>query len=259
MPANDRVDTEQIMKDAPVGTIRGHLSEWWKFKGKRQFPWRETQDPFKVLIAEIMLHRTRADQVVPLYRHFLENYPDVKSIAASSSEELEKKFHSAGLHWRWKLLHSMAVDILTRFNGQIPRSFEDLTSLPGVSHYIASAMRCFAFGYPDVLLDTNTVRVVGRVFGLDITDSSRRSKLFKNALERLLDQTHPREFNWALIDFASAICKSQSPRHVDCPISKCCVYYQRMVGEVNILSKGNVQEPECNKPNCQERVQAEGR
>ena len=92
----------------------------------------------------------------------------------------------------------------------IHSSIEDLTSLPGVSHYIASAVRCFAFGYPDALLDTNTVRVSGRIFGLPVSDSSRRSKLFREVLERLLDQRCPREFNWTLIDFAWAICRPKT-------------------------------------------------
>lgn len=225
MSANDRVGTEQIMKDAPIENIREDLIEWWKSKGKRQFPWRETQDPFNVLVAEIILHRTRADQVVPLYRRFLEDYPNVNSIAASSSEELERKFHSAGLHWRWKLLQSMAVDVITKFNGQIPHSFEELTSLPGVSHYIASAVRCFAFGYPDALLDTNTVRVAGRIFGLPVSDSSRRSKLYREVLELFVDTCHPREFNFAIIDFAAAVCKPKTPVHHACPIREYCRFY----------------------------------
>lgn len=228
MAPDNRLIAEQLIRDSPVEEIRGNLLGWWNSVGQRHFPWREIQDPFKVLVAEILLHRTRADQIVPLYQFFLEKYPDLHSIANSSPDELEKSFHSAGLHWRWKLLHSMAVDIETRFNEQIPRSFEDLTSLPGVSHYIASAVRCFAFGYPDILLDTNTVRVAGRVFGLLITDSSRRSKLFREVLERFIDSDYPREFNFALIDFAAVICRAKTPLHDICPVHDYCRFYLQM-------------------------------
>ncbi len=246
MAPDNSVTVEQSLKESPVEEIKRILLEWWNSVGQRHFPWRNTQEPFKVLVAEILLHRTRADQVVPLYQAFLERYPSIHSVVQSSTDELAKSFRSAGLHWRWKLLHSMAVDIVTRFSGQIPRSFEDLTSLPGVSHYIASAVRCFAFGYADVLLDTNTVRVAGRVFGLLITDSSRRSKLFREALERLIDSEHPREFNFALIDFAATVCKQKSPIHKDCPISKYCAFYQK-AGDAAQVDIDNVLAVKDNK------------
>jgi A/G-specific adenine glycosylase len=225
------LNAEQITRNFHLEEIRGNLLGWWNSAGQRHFPWRDSLDPFRVLVAEILLHRTRADQVVPLYQAFLEKYPNIHSVVQSSTDELVKSFRSAGLHWRWKLLHSAAIDIETRFSGQIPQSFEDLTSLPGVSHYIASAIRCFAFGYSDVLLDTNTVRVAGRIFGLSITDASRRSRLFREVLERLIDTTHPREFNFALIDLAAAICKPKFPSHQDCSISKYCTFYQEAGGE----------------------------
>ena len=227
------VNINQLFEDFPLQKTRRGILKWWNSTGQRHFPWRETRDPFKVLVAEILLHRTKADQIVPLYQCFLEKYPGLHSIAESSPCELEKSFHSAGLHWRWKLLRSMAVDIETRFNGQIPQRYEDLISLSGVSHYIASAVRCFAFEYPDVLLDTNTVRVTGRIFGLPITDSSRRSKLFREVLGRFIDSKHPREFNFALIDFAAKVCrpKPKYPQHEDCPISKYCMFYQNAAAE----------------------------
>ena len=186
MPS-DLTTVERFTKDFPIEEMRGNLLEWWNSVGQRHYPWRETRNPFKILAAEILLHRTRADQIVPLYQFFLEKYPNLHSIAGSSADELVKSFHSAGLHWRWKLFHSMAVDIEKRFNGQIPYSFEDLISLPGVSHYIASAVRCFALGYPDVLLDTNTVRVAGRTMMLMVT---RRLSMKLKCGQGLVERGH---------------------------------------------------------------------
>jgi A/G-specific adenine glycosylase len=220
----EKVNVNQLLDAFPLETIRQSILEWWFFSGQRHFPWRDTHDPFKILIAEILLHRTRAEQVVPLYRIFFEKYPDIHSITQSSPDELAKSLRSAGLNWRWRLLHAMSVDIETRFDGQIPRDFGDLTSLPGVSHYIASSLRCFAFGYPDVLLDTNTVRVSGRILGLPITDSSRRSVLFREILERLMDTAQCRDFNFALIDFAAKVCRPK-PIHEQCPIKGNCKFY----------------------------------
>ena len=227
---NKRVDAELLTKDSPIEKIRGNLLEWWNSIGQRHYPWRETRSPFKVLVAEILLHRTRAEQVVPLYHAFLEKYPDIHSIVLSSPDELAKSFRSAGLHWRWKLLHSMSVDIETKFGGKIPQNHEALISLPGVGPYIASAVRCFAFEYPDILLDTNVIRVVGRIFGLPITDSSRRSKLFREVLERFVDSYHPREFNFALIDFAASICKPKILDHTICPLRDYCRFYLQTFG-----------------------------
>ncbi|MFC2016893.1 DNA-binding protein [Chloroflexota bacterium] len=213
-----------ILDGFPVENLRSDLLKWWSL-GKRHFPWRETRDPYKILIAETLLHRTRAHQVVPLYELFLKRFPNVQTLAKSTPSELTELIHSAGLHWRWKLLHSLVVEINIRFQGQIPDAFEDLTSLPGVSHYIASALRCFAFGYPEAILDTNTVRVTGRLLGLPVNDSSRRSKLFRAILQSLLDPLKHREFNFALIDFAAAVCKAKIPLCINCPLSAYCLFY----------------------------------
>jgi A/G-specific adenine glycosylase len=209
----------------PLQKIRNIIIKWWNFSGRRHFPWRDTRDPYKILVAETLLHRTRAEQVVPLYQRFIDNFPDIHSVTRSSPDELTRLLYSAGLKWRWNRFYAMSVDIEERLNGKIPDDFSELTSLPGISHYIASAVRCFAFCYPDVLLDTNTVRVTGRVFGLNISDSSRRSKQFRSILEKFIDTRHPREFNWALIDFAALVCKSRNPLHEQCPIKEFCKFY----------------------------------
>lgn len=215
------IDDQTMLRGFPVGDMRRILLEWWNH-GKRHYPWRETADPYRVLIAEVLLHRTRADQVATLYETFVERFTDVRSLARSSPRELIELFGSAGLHWRWHTLHAMATQLEADFNGQIPEDLEILISLPGVSHYIASAVRCFAFGKPDAILDTNTVRVVGRLLGLAVTDSSRRSRRFRALLESLLDREHPREFNHAVIDLAAQICRSKNPLHGKCPLAEYC-------------------------------------
>lgn len=222
----NRMMQEDIsLMDFPISGMRRDLLQWWNH-GKRCYPWRETRDPYKVLVAEVLLHRTRADQVVPLYEAFLWHFPKVGSLARSTPDELAELFRSAGLHWRWKLLHAMAVQMEGDFDGQVPEDFEILVSLPGVSHYIASAVRCFAFGKPDVILDTNTVRVVGRLLGLTVTDTSRRSRRFRTILEQIIDREHPREFNFALIDLAAQVCRNSSPLHDKCCIRDYCNYHR---------------------------------
>lgn len=222
--------TESEIVVLPLDSIRENLLEWWTTH-RREFPWRDTRDPYRVLIAEILLHRTRASQVIGPYGRFLQEYPDIHTVAASTPRELLEEFHSIGLSWRWRLLHAMAVQLRDQFGGQVPDDFDILVSLPGVSTYIASAVRCFAFGYADVLLDTNTVRTAGRITGLTIVDSSRRSSEYKRVLERMMDKRRPREFNFALIDFAALVCRSRNPLHHECCLSFCCNTFKGRDGE----------------------------
>jgi A/G-specific adenine glycosylase len=218
------LDMENILDNIPFSSIRESILDWWK-SNKRSYPWRNTKSSYKILVAEVLLHRTQANQVVPIYNYFLRRFPSIKILAESDESEILKTLYPIGLHWRSKLLKTAAKEIILKHNGRIPEKFETLVTLPGISYYIASALRCFAFGYPDILLDTNTVRVTGRILDLKINDSSRRSKQFRIVLEKFIDIHRPREFNWALIDFAALVCKSRVPIHEKCPIKGNCIYY----------------------------------
>ena len=210
-----------MFEHVPVDAFRKDLLNWWT-TNKREYPWRKTRDPYSVLIAEVLLHRTRADQVAPVYKDFLEKFPNISEVKHSSVEELTSVMKPLGLFWRIGLLKEMAAQICARFDGKVPQNREDLESLPGVSHYIATAVRCFAFGCADALLDTNTVRIAGRILGIQTTDGSRRSKKFRDILDGFMDRDHPREFNFALIDFGALVCRSRSPLCNDCLFNKYC-------------------------------------
>jgi A/G-specific adenine glycosylase len=202
------------------------LLSWWR-KNKRDFYWRNTWSPYHILISEVLLHRTKAEQVAKVYTKFLQEFPSIKRLVQARDSEIRKILYPLGLHWRTLLIRKMAKEILNQYGGKIPSGKEELEQLPGVSDYISSAVRCFAFGYPEVLLDTNTVRVVGRVFGLKITDGSRRSRRFRELLESLVDKKYPREFNWAMIDFAALMCTPRGPKCPICPMKSACIYITR--------------------------------
>ena len=212
-----------LPRDFDVDGFRAELLGWWAVR-RRSFPWRDTRDPYALLVAEVLLHRTRAEQVAPLYRHLLQAYSTIDDLAAAAPADLHQLLKSAGLRWRVDLLHDMAQQLVTRFGSVVPSSAEELQSLPGVGGYISAAVRSFAFGIADVVLDTNTVRIVGRVFMIPVTDASRRSKRFRGVLEALLSPSHPREFNFALLDLAALICTARTPRCHICPVSDYCVY-----------------------------------
>lgn len=197
----------------------------WGQKHFRPFPWRKTEDPYRILMADVMLHRTQVQQVLPVYERFIDRHPDPDSLARVSGEHLHNQLASLGLRWRIDLIQAMAADIVDRFDGQVPQDTDDLLSLPGVSEYIASAVRCFAWNLPDPLIDTNTVRVVGRLFGLEIKDSSRRNRRFRDLITALVDPENPRAYNYALLDLAHLIChKRRAPECAHCPVQMHCMY-----------------------------------
>ncbi|MHA1949147.1 MAG: hypothetical protein ACXAAO_16140 [Candidatus Thorarchaeota archaeon] len=203
------------------------LHLWWS-QNQRTFPWRRSRDPYEILIAEILLHRTRAEQALSVYPDFIVKYPTVESLASAPRSDVLYELRPLGLRWRAEFLHDMARLIQNNHGGKIPIDKKALEHLPGVSHYIASAVRCFAFGKAEVLLDTNTVRITGRLFGIQITDGSRRSKRFQLLLENLLDINNPRQFNLALIDLGASVCKPKNPLCGVCPAVELCNYSLEM-------------------------------
>ena len=208
--------------DAEV--YRGSLISWGK-QYFRPLAWRLTEDPYRILIAEVMLHRTQAVQVVPVYKAFIEKYPNLEALALATSAELHKDLYPLGLHWRTGMIPKMADELMTSYRGVIPVEKSDLVSLDGVSQYIASAVRCFAWNLPEPLVDTNTIRVVGRLFGLKTTDSSRRNRYFHSLIRSLVDPFDARTYNYALLDLADEICiKRARPDCKRCPVRQSCVY-----------------------------------
>ncbi len=206
-----------------LSEIRQRLLSWWE-QNQRLFPWRETRDPWHILLAEVMLHRTRAPQVVPVYQAVLEKFPDPETLMKAPPGELETILRSLGLHWRVPLLRKMTCQIVQEYGGKVPEEREALKSLAGVSDYIAGAVRCFAFGLPEPLLDTNTVRVLGRVWGLPITDSARRSRRFRYLMQAFMDCPDPRSSALALLDLAALVCHPSNPKCGECPLVDLCQF-----------------------------------
>lgn len=207
-----------------VALFRGDLIAWGN-EHFRSFPWRFTSNPYHILMAEVMLHRTQASQVVPSYEQFIRQYPDIASLSTATRDELHHILYSLGLRWRIDLIIDMVKQINERFAGRIPKEKTDLLSLPGVSEYVASAVRCFAWNLPDGMVDTNTVRITGRIFNLAVKDSSRRNALFQRLIAALVDPDRPRLYNFAILDLGAAICtKAQRPLCEQCPVRQYCVY-----------------------------------
>jgi A/G-specific adenine glycosylase len=211
--------------DEQARYFRQQLLEWGK-QHRREFPWRQTTDPYAILIAEMMLRRTQARQVAPVYRAFLSRFPGVQALAAAPPEEVEGMLRPLGLAWRVSAFQRLARQLAERYDGRVPCDRQALLSLPGVGNYVADAVRCLAFGKPVVLVDSNTVRVAGRYFGFPVSPESRRRKAVQQAVARLVDLSVPRESNLALLDFAALVCRARLPLHDRCPVAGRCAFWQ---------------------------------
>ncbi len=203
----------------------------WGQHNFRKFPWRETHNPYELLVAETLLHRTQAKQVIEVYLNFIKCYPNILSIYKASESEIKELLKSLGLFWRIRLLKAMATELVKRFDRKVPEERESLLSLPGVGDYIASSVRCFGFNQPDAIIDTNVMRVITRIFDIQFKDSLRRNKKFMILAQRLLDPINPREYNFAMLDLANQVCRPKAPECHICPVKEFCHYYRKIFHE----------------------------
>lgn len=203
------------------------LLRWFRTSA-RTFPWRYDTNPYHVLIAEMMLRRTQARQVVPVYSKFIKRYPDIESLDAAPVEEVASLLYPLGLSWRVNNFKMLAREILVRHQGIVPRERDALLALTGVGSYVADAVRCFAFNEIAVIMDTNTVRIAARYFGFDYNPESRRRKPVIAAVSRLVNHQEPAKSNYALLDIAATVCRARDPIHEQCPLASQCAFYRAL-------------------------------
>ncbi len=190
----------------------------WGRRNYSSFPWRKTTNPWHALVAEIMLQRTKAEQVLPVYQEFASKYPT----AAEYARDIRGRvFQSLGLYWREKELRSLAAELSSR---PIPAGKQDLLNLPGIGNYIASAYRSLHREKREPIIDSNIVRLYGRFFGFDTHGETRRKRWFINLADRLTPSRSFRDYNYALIDFTRAICRPK-PLCDRCVLNKRCNYF----------------------------------
>src|SRR2546421_11379611 len=195
----------------------------WDDKYRRIYPWRTTDNPFHIMLAELMLRRTQARQVVKVYEDFIAKYPDALTLATASADEVVRSLFSLGLSWRVPAFQEIARTLVEQYGGTVPPSYDALVALPGIGDYVASAVCCFAFGQPLIVVDTNTVRVAGRLFGVPTHAESRRRKPIRTLLQALLDTEDPKSYNYAMLDLAALVCTPGNPNCSACPLLSYCI------------------------------------
>jgi A/G-specific adenine glycosylase len=193
-------------------------------KSGRDFPWRQTKDPYRIMIAEFMLHRTKAEQVVPVYNSFVKKYPDVNTLAKASNTNVKKVTEHLGLHWRSSHFIKAARFIVKNFNANFPLERELLLEIPGVGDYVSGAILSVCFDIPVYVVDSNIARFINRFYGLNLSGEIRRKKKVVEISGKLFNTKNPGVLLFSIIDFTSMFCKPRNPECNKCIFKKECKF-----------------------------------
>jgi len=203
------------------------LATWYEVN-HRILPWRETTDPYRIWISEIILQQTRVDQGMAYYMRFIDRFPTVETLATAEEDDVLRLWQGLGYYSRARNLHKAAQQIckLQPINCNFPNSYEELRKLPGVGDYTAGAIASFAYNLPHPALDGNVYRVLSRLTNSDIAfDTTQGKKYFHQIAEDLLDRKNARLFNSAIMEFGALYCVPQNPDCAHCPLQVYCEAY----------------------------------
>ncbi|MBN1803158.1 MAG: hypothetical protein JW891_16730 [Candidatus Lokiarchaeota archaeon] len=191
-----------------------------------KYSWRKDKTPYKVLISEYFLTRTKAAQVEPIFIEFIKKYPSIEHLSNMKIKTGRKLMGSLGLHKRVDMLKRLAEQIQQDFNGEIPKTYKQLKSLMGIGKYTANAILCFAFGEKRPLLDNNIVRLFERFFNISSIKSkaTNDNKLWEFA-EQVVPENDYVNFNYGLLDLSIELCTPKKPKCENCPLTDICNFY----------------------------------
>jgi A/G-specific adenine glycosylase len=202
--------------------FRRALLAWYRVHG-RDLPWRRTDDPYHILVSEMMLQQTQVDRVLPKYHEWLDKYPSLEALAAAPADDAAHTWRPLGYNIRPRRLHAIARESVARYGGQLPSDEATLLSFKGIGAYTAGAIRSFAFRERAAILDTNVARVLFRVFVRrgDPKSHAMRKRLWAIS-ETLVPHKHVFDFNQALMDLGATVCVARKPRCPSCPMRNAC-------------------------------------
>lgn len=204
------------------------LVEWFR-KNKRDLPWRERMDAYRVWISEIMLQQTRVEAVKPYYERFLKALPDVRALAGVSEDRLLKLWEGLGYYNRARNLKYAACQIVEEYGGKFPETYEEIRLLKGIGSYTAGAISSFVYNIPKPAVDGNVLRVVSRITAddSDIAKAGTKSKIEKE-IEEVIPRDAAGDFNQSLIELGAVVClPNGEPRCGSCPVSHLCLAHEQ--------------------------------
>lgn len=199
------------------------LLRWFETE-KRDLPWKETRDPYKIWISEIILQQTRVAQGLPYYLRFIAKFPNVIALANAPQDEVLKLWEGLGYYSRARNLHHTAQLIRDHHNGVFPKKYDEILALKGIGNYTAAAIASFAYNLPYPVLDGNVKRVVARFLGMhEPADLPATHKIMMDWLNEAIHPKKAADFNQAMLDLGATVCLPQNPLCHSCPVSQHCV------------------------------------
>lgn len=221
-----------------MSDISKQLIQWYLIN-KRDLPWRETTDPYRIWLSEIMLQQTQVAQGLPYYIKFLDAFSSVNDLANAEEEQVLKLWQGLGYYSRARNLHATAKYVSNELNGVFPDNYTDLKKLKGVGEYTASAIASICYKEPKAVLDGNVFRVLARLYGIDTPiNSSEGQKLFSKLSQELLDEKNPDTNNQAIMEFGARHCKPKQPLCETCVFNtKCAALKDSKVDELPVKLK----------------------
>jgi len=218
------------LRPAPEQLERVHffLFQWYA-AARRDLPWRSTDDPYAILVSEMMLQQTQVDRVLPKYRQFLAAFPTLAELAAAPTADVISIWVPLGYNMRAVRLQAIARQVIAEYGGRIPDTIEELLRLKGVGRYTAGAIACFAYKKQVATVDTNIYRVLHRIFlGLEHPEPKLSKEQMLALAEGVLPGGKAYDWNQALMDLGATTCTSTNPQCVQCPLQEVCNAYREM-------------------------------
>lgn len=202
-----------------------HLITWYE-KNKRKLPWRETNDPYKIWLSEIILQQTRVEQGTPYYFKFIEHYPSLKSLANANEQDVLKLWEGLGYYSRARNMLFAAQQILDQHQGKLPVDMHDLLLIKGIGKYTAAAISSIAYNQPNPVVDGNVQRVISRLYEItEPIDGRLGAKIIDDIASELFDVNHPSTYNQAMMELGATVCKPKNPDCEICPVNQHCLSF----------------------------------
>ena len=217
------------------------IIEWYS-QNKRDLPWRDTHNPYKIWLSEIILQQTRVAQGMPYYQKFIEHFPTVQTLAAAEEQTVLRLWQGLGYYSRARNLHAAAKHISEELNGIFPTTHTEIKKLKGVGDYTAAAISSFAFDEVQAVVDGNVYRVLARFFGIEKDIASNEGKKeFRELAQKLINKKEPAIYNQSIMEFGALQCVPKNPDCKICPLNeKCTAFEKNLVEKLPVKSKKTI-------------------
>lgn len=207
----------------------------WFQRHKRDLPWRLTKDPYRIWLSEIMLQQTQVATVIPYYQRWLERFPTLQSVSDASEDKILKTWEGLGYYSRARNFHSACKEVISKYDGKVPDTPEEIQKLPGIGRYTAGAILSIAYDKPAPLVDGNVVRVLARIFAIR-KDLKKETEYFWEIAKSLIPVKRTGDFNQALMELGATVCTPTKPSCLICPVNSFCLAKKKGIQEQLPLS-----------------------